>query len=96
MEVRARIAEEEKRRLEAEELERQRLQRLAEERRIQKEHEELAERQQKREETAVLQESLRQLERELEDAKRVCVHVSGNMCMRTVLVLFFFALFSSQ
>ena len=39
MELRARIAEEEERRLEAEELERQRLQWLAEEGRIQKEHE---------------------------------------------------------
>ena len=56
----------------------------------------MAERQRKREETAVLQERLTQLERELEHAKRVSVHASGNVFMRTLLVLFFFALFLSQ
>ena len=43
----------------------------------------LLQRQRKRAETAVWQERLRQLERELEDAKRVCVcvYVSGNVCV---------------
>ena len=64
--------------------------------RLQKEQADLAERQRKREETAFLQERLSQLERELEDAKRVCVYVSGYVCERIVLVSFFSALFLSQ